>query len=532
MKKRSQGAPPQKKSKGILAEIGSLLQRTALWRYTGVVLGSVYFVFASLITFKYHRILDYGMESDFLFEYVPIAKQVAHGSLPIPLYRGPVYPVLLQAVKAITGDYFTAGLIIGLLAASVTLAFSFALIRKLFKAEIALGVVVLMTVSPYFFMYTYQVGTDMLFGALTTASLFFLLGTAEMNWKRLSVSAVLGALAYLTRYNGIFILSASALILLTNPWKLDWRKRSFSAVLFATVFFAAIAPWGIYCLKEKGSFFYSENKQNIAFDIYAKNQMSREDFFFKGNPFEGMSIPDLVRYNPPMFFGALASNCWNHGVKTVKTQLGWVTGVLALSGLVLLLVRKMTSYQATYLLINLAFFLALSPVHFEIRYPLFMLGGLLTLAVCGVLLVNLNIGKPLVRILSVAALLALVIYTGSNSYATNSVAIGSGPAEVIALSDSFKANVPPEKRGVSVAARKPHIAYYMGLEYVPLPAADSPNELIRQLKEQNVSYLYFGRMEYLFRPQLRGLIDVRQQWPGLRKVATSDQPFSVLYKIE
>jgi hypothetical protein len=209
-----------------------------------------------------------------------------------------------------------------------------------------------------------------------------------------------------------------------------------------------------------------------------------------------------------------------------------VTGALALAGLVLLLLRRMTSRQATYLLINLAFFLALLPVHFEIRYPLFMLGGLLTLAVCGVMLLNLNIGKPLVRVLSVAALIGLVVYTGWNSYTTNRAVIGSGPAEVIALIDSFKAKVPVENRGVSVAARKPHIAYYMGLEYVPLPAADSPSELIRQLKEQNVSYLYFGRMEYLFRPQLRGLIDVRQQWPGLRKIATSDQPFSVLYKIE
>lgn len=101
-----------------------------------------------------------------------------------------------------------------------------------------------------------------------------------------------------------------------------------------------------------------------------------------------------------------------------------------------------------------------------------------------------------------------------------------------AIADWFKANVPPEKRGVSVAARKPHIAYYMGIEYVPLPFVHSPDELIRKLKEQNVNYLYFGPMEFFMRPELKVLIDTRRSWPGLKKIATSNDPSSVLYEIE
>jgi 4-amino-4-deoxy-L-arabinose transferase-like glycosyltransferase len=529
IKKHAKGKPPANKHAWPQTD---RLQQAASWRYTGIVLGALYLIVASLITFRYHRILDFGMESDFLFEFVPLAKSLAEGTLEVGPYRGPVYPILLQAGKVITGDYFTAGLIIGLLAATGTLIVTFSLIRRLFTPEIGLAVGLLLMANPYFFMYSYQLGTDMLFVAFVTSSLYFLLAGGEMNWKRLSASAVLGALAFLTRYNGIAILAVPVLILLINPGKLDWKRRSLAAALFTVVFFVSIAPWGFYSLKEKGSFLYSENQRNIAFEIYGKDQVSREDFFFRGNPFEGMSIPALIKYDPPVFFGTLARNFWQHGVYTFQYLLGWLTSILALAGLVLLLIRKMTPSQATFLLLNLAFFLALLPVHFEIRYPLFMLGALLTLAACGLLLINLNIDNRVARLISVLALIGLVLYTAANSYQINREQIGSGPAEVVAVADWFKDNVPPERRGIAVAARKPHIAYYAGLEYVPLPVASSPNELIQQLKEQKVSYLYIGRMESLNRPQLRGLLDARRSWPGLKKIATSDQPASVLYEIE
>lgn len=515
----------------LFAQIGWLLQKTAGWKYTGVVLGALYFIIAGLVSFHYHKILDFGMESDFLFEYVPSARKIVEGILPIGDYRGPVYPILLSAVNAITGDYFKSGLLISLLAAAVTVALSYGLIRLLFKAEIAFAVAMLLIANPYFFMYTYQVGTDMLFGALVTASLYLFLGSDGMNWKRLSASAALGALAYLTRYNGIFTLVVPILILLSNPWKVDWTRRFLAASLFAVLFIVCISPWGFYCLKEKGKFFYSENRLNIAFDIYGKRQMSHEEFFWKGNPFKSMSITALVGYDPSVFFGTLARNFYNHGTKTLKYLLGWALSALALAGLGLLLVRKVPSRRTIYLLLNLAFFLLLLPIHFEIRYPLFMLAGLLTLSVCGLFLWNLNVGNRFVHG-SVLVLIGLVIYSGWNSYEINRRQISLGPKEVVAIADWFKANVPPEKRGVSVAARKPHIAFYMGVEYVPLPFVDSPEELIRQLKERKVDFLYFGPWEFIMRPELQGLIDPARYWPGLQRIAYTNDPPSVLYELK
>ncbi|MGI8782933.1 MAG: glycosyltransferase family 39 protein [Acidobacteriota bacterium] len=532
-KQRQPSRSPKPKTKRPVRtdSFSGLLSKISGHHFTPVILGISYFFIASLISFRHHQILDYGMESDFLFDYVPLARQITEGHMPIGAYRGPVYPMMLATANAIVGDYFKSGLLLSLLSAAVALAFSFSLIRRLFSGEVAVAVALLMTANTYFFMYTYQVGTDMLFCALVTACLYYLLAGTEMNWARLSVSAVLGGVAYLTRYNGIFILAVPPLILLANPLNLDWRRRLLAAGLFTVMFAACIAPWGLYLLKEKGNFFYSQNSQNVAWEIYGKNLMSREAFFGKGNPFQSMSIGALVRHNPLLFFGTLGRNFWKYGAETAKTLLGWPLAALSLAGLALLLVRKMSSRQASYLLLNVAFFLLLLPVHLEIRYPLFMLAGLLTLAVCGLSLWNLDSGRRL-RVASVLLFVALVVYTFDNSYDINRREIGLGPKDVVIIADWFKANASPEMRGKIVAARKPHIAYYMGLEYLPLPFANSVEELTVRLKELKVGYLYFGAMEYSLRPELRDLIDPTLSWPGLKRITMTDRPLSILYQLE
>jgi hypothetical protein len=125
-----------------------------------------------------------------------------------------------------------------------------------------------------------------------------------------------------------------------------------------------------------------------------------------------------------------------------------------------------------------------------------------------------------------------VLLSGWNSYRINREQIGAGPKEVVEVANWLKNTIPLEKRGKTVAARKPHLAFYAGLDYVPLPLTDSPEELIRKLHEMKVDYLYFGRAEYSFRPQLRALIDTRRVWPGLKIIEVSNSPLSVLYEVE
>jgi 4-amino-4-deoxy-L-arabinose transferase-like glycosyltransferase len=515
-----------------VAKAGRLLHATAHWRYFPAVAGMFYLLVAGAVTVRYHRLLDYGMESDFLFEYVPAAREIASGTLPIPLYRGPVYPLLLAGLGAVTRDYFRAGLLISIVAAAVTVALSCTLIRKLFNAEIALAVAPLMIANPAFFLYTYQVGTDMLFAALVSGCMYLLLTSETLPCTRLALSAMLAALAYLTRYNGIFILAVPFILVLPGFLSRDWPRRAMAGALFAGVFFACITPWGLYCFKQKGRFFYSENQMNIAFEVYGRKESTREEFFWREeNPFRRMSLPRLLLHDPPVFLRALARNFWSHGLNILKYVVGWPMALLAGVGLLLILRGGPTFAQSAYLLLNFAFFLVLLPIHFEIRYPLFLLAALLALAMCGLFLWNRPAAKRW-RPVSSVVLAGLVAYAGVSSYRFNRWQIDAGPKEVLDIAAWLKAHAASEKSGMTIAARKPHIAYYSGLEYAILPLAGSPEELIRILKRQKVRYLYFGPIEDAFRPELGALRDPNSSWPGLKRLVATNDPASVLYEVE
>jgi len=61
--------------------------------------------------------------------------------------------------------------------------------------------------------------------------------------------------------------------------------------------------------------------------------------------------------------------------------------------------------------------------------------------------------------------------------------------------------------------------------------ADTYEELIAKLKENNVDHLYFSTMEASMRRQFQFLLDPRQNHTGLETVVYFDNPPAVLYKL-
>jgi hypothetical protein len=86
-------------------------------------------------------------------------------------------------------------------------------------------------------------------------------------------------------------------------------------------------------------------------------------------------------------------------------------------------------------------------------------------------------------------------------------------------------------KGKTVAARKVHVAYYLDMEFKLMPMADSYEDFIKKLKENNIDYLYFGIVEASFRNDLEFLIDPNSNHPGLEVVVYFNNPPSVLYKV-
>jgi len=124
------------------------------------------------------------------------------------------------------------------------------------------------------------------------------------------------------------------------------------------------------------------------------------------------------------------------------------------------------------------------------------------------------------------------LFTFFKAYSFNSENINSGPVELLTLRDWYQEHVPDSQKGKIVAARKAHVAYYLGMQFKLMPMANSYDEFLKKLREENVDYLYFGIAEAGLRRELQFLIDPKSKHPGLEVVVYFTNPPSVLYRLE
>ncbi|MCW8810475.1 MAG: glycosyltransferase family 39 protein, partial [Ignavibacteriaceae bacterium] len=335
------------------------LEKLISHKYSGIILAGFYLVVVGLISFIFHTVGDYGIETDFFWGYVPSAKDFLSGHLAIDGFRGPLYPMVLGSFGFIIGDFFKTGILIAVLSASFVIYFTFELLKKIFSPIISFFVTILLIVNPVFLQYSYSAGTDMFFNALVAATLFFFFKNKELSYKNLFLAAFFGGLSYLTRYNGIFLISFVFIILFINYWSISWSSRVKSSLLFVLVFIVTFSPWGFYCLSEKGSFFYNENYKNIAFEVYGKGRVSWDDFWFKESS-KITSMSQVVFKDTGRFLSTVLNNVADHFLNDMEKLVGWQLGVFVILGLILLVLsnpfKSLKTPATAYYIVNLFFF--------------------------------------------------------------------------------------------------------------------------------------------------------------------------------
>jgi hypothetical protein len=519
---------PDKKS------ISSIFENYISGKYTGLVIAVFYFVVVGLISFIFHTVGDYGIETDFFWGYVPSAKKFLSGEIPMDAFRGPLYPMILGIFGFIIGDFFQAGIFIAVLSASVLIYVTFELLKKIFSTVISFFVSILLIVNPVFIQYTYSAGTDMFFNALAALTIYFFFKNKELSYKNLILAAIFGGLSYLTRYNGIFLASFVFVILFVNSWNISWIQRIKASIIFAAVFLITFSPWGFYCLGEKGSFFYNENYKNIAYEVYGKGKISWDDFWFSESS-KITSLTEVIFKNTSLFFSTVVANIADHFVNDMEKLLGWQLGVFVILGLALLIIsnpfKKWKTQETGYYLVNLLFFALLLVVFYSERFSLFLIPFYALLAVQPFFIEKYRLKKFIPVKFSYLLMVGLIAFTLAKSYSFNSRNINSGPTELLTLRDWYEENVPQKEKGKIVAARKAHVAYYLDMDFKLLPMADSYGELISKLRESQVDYLYFGIAEAGLRREFQFLIDPKGDHPGLEVVVYFKDPPSVLYRV-
>src|SRR5262245_35846400 len=213
--------------------------------------------FAILICFTHFLVLaylarqhpfgTYATETDFYQLFAPDAERILSGKFPQNTFQGPGYPaaiVLIAKLTGSTGDLFTAGKWFSVICAVSCGWLIFILFSRLFNPLAGVGAQLIAVASGEFPQYSIQAATDVFFLLLCLAAMTVFLGEKFTVRWRATVSGVLAGAAYLTRYNGLFLVATFLIgILVFDHYRQRLGERIVTGGLFLAFFLLAASPW-------------------------------------------------------------------------------------------------------------------------------------------------------------------------------------------------------------------------------------------------------------------------------------------------
>lgn len=484
------------------------------------------------ISLFFHKYPDFGVETDFLGWFVKVAQGYREGNIIIDYYRGPIYPVLLLLIGIFVADLFKAGIILSVLAASVTVYFVYKTTFLLFYSnKFSLVVVLLIISNKYFFEYTYLAGTDMVFVAFLSFAIYFILSIERITWKKIIILALITSLVYHTRYNGIFLIPAISTYIIFNNGilKSNIKNKVLMIFLYLSIFVVTLIPWSFVCYKVEGKFTCNDNYYNVAYDTLEKDQMSWDEFWFGGGKLKYTSFVDVIQKNPQKLITSIGRNAIGHMQFDLTTIVGLYVGLLGIVGLIVVLIKEKNKKTLVYSLINLFYFSSLWIVQSNARYSLFLIifYSIFAVYIFSVLLKagKNNIAHKVIKLLFVVLLIINILY----SFKYNQEKI-EGRVEILQIAELFR-NQGINFYGEKITARKPHIAYELGMDIYQFPVVDTYEELLAELHGNKVKYLFFGEEEASRRPNLAYLDDPTNDPEGLELIVYTANPKQVIYEV-
>jgi len=469
-----------------------------------------------------HRIGDYMAETDFYGAYAQGARLIEHGRLEPSRYGviGPGYEVLLGLVGFVIPHLFFAAEFLSLAATLATLGFWFAILRRLLDARVALVAAALYAVNTFVFRYGYSATTDAVAVAIQSAALWLLF--ARTGPRGALAAGLIAALAFLTRYNAVYLLPAGILAIAMRPS----GRRVALGLRFLAGFFAPVVPWVLFSLSQ-GSRFSFQLHHNVAYEVFARAKGIPWDDYQRYMQPQFHNLWDVIRKDPGAVFSRMAFNVVDHLRDDGGKLLGpWIAAVVVAGAAIFALDRRARGL-APALVAGALLFLSLVPAFYSERYSLALVPFYAALG-------GLAFGSPVMALKSGGVwwktlLLAFPIgFAIRANVAHQKFAVSQLPVEILDAAQTLHELARPGDR---VIARKPHVAFHAGVEAAPFPFADSLPDLARQVDRLHARWLFFSWPEAETRPAFWHLLDTSGVVPGLtvRRV-TSPHP-AVLYEV-
>ena len=474
----------------------------------------------------------YFVETDLLGEYIPAARAIAAGLLdPSHLaFHGPGYPLMLAGLAPLLGgDYWLAARLLSALSTGCAAWLAFALVRRFAGRAVALCALAGLLANPAFLRYGVEAGTDAPALALSLAAT---LGVLVASAPGVLLGAGLAAaVAILTRYNAAFLVPAATLVLLARP-----GRRS-SLAWYAVGLALPLGAWLAVSARSAGGAPPDQNYLNLAYELYGRDLPWDRFVAEVGSRFH--SLGDVLRFAPAKAAGRLAWNLGGHFARDLRELLPIWLGILAGPGALLAARRRGWGPPLVHAALCA---LALAPVFYSTRFALYLLP--FYLAGAGALLFEwpetlgawwrrpdgLPAPAP-PRAWAVG--LAVLLLAGSAYVAVFQLHsnLADAPRETRLAGEELR------RRGLAggrIMARKPHVAYFARMDYVPMALSPSLGDLLARARAASVGYLFYSGIEKLQRPEYAVLSDSGLVLPGLQQVAyraLGGQRFYAVYRV-
>jgi Flp pilus assembly protein TadD len=494
------------------------------------VLLALFAIVLLYVSLALHTTPFYFVETDLLGDNVPTAEALRHGeAAPVHFqYKGPGYPLLLAVASPLVGnDYYLAARLLNVASAVIGAWFAFLLFRSFMGSAAGLFVLVGLALNPVYVRAAIEAGTDApAFAFSITATYLVLRG--QTAWAPL-LGGLLTGYAILIRYNFAFLVLAAIPVLFTRS------PRVRAAALYGMGLVVPVGAWLLANWKLTGHPLTNLNYLNFAYSIYG--QGTPWDLFWSDAADRFHSLWDVVRFDPPLvasYIGTIIATRW---LTDIRELLPLWLGVFAIGGVGLIWLRRpgwggvLLHFALCYLVLVSVFY---TPRFFLYLIP-FYLGG-----AAAILLLLRKPGEetPLprsqsrpargVRTARLVVAGTLLAFSGNLAVSQMRLLLDSAPHEARSGGVFLKAYGQP---GEKVMARKPHAAYFAGMEYVPMPLVRSVTEIIDRGRQSEVDYLYFSGLESNLRRELQFLNCPGVNLPGLKQVHFGVMPVNRYFSI-
>ena len=464
---------------------------------------------------------DYGVETDFYGDFAFYAREWIAGRPSLMNgFRGPLYYIVLGLAGSLTRDLFVAAKLLSLVSAAIVIRVACALLRRLHGSSAAIAGGLLMVSSATFVGSSYRACSDLFYAIFFTGTVFFLLANEDTSIRDWALSGFLAALAYLTRYNGAVLVPAAlgvALIRLRPMRCIPSRLLAFLGI-WALV----VAPWALYVWHQTGNPFWSSAVKNVAIEVYSGDANRAQTGGF-ASAVSVTSLRDVWSICPKQFLTTLTGNLGSHLWSDARELTGLPWAILACIGFVIGFRSWRNRRSMALAWIGFLTHASLAIVFYNARFMLTLLmfwaaalGSGVTGAATflGNRLAWLRTGRTARRnvagirsrwiVLAPLVILSL-IFTIRGIVASQNVGNRGGmPIELLDLARKARQTGARFGPDTPIAARKPHIGYYLGAPVVSIPPG-----LIENLRKSGIHYLLVSGSEARVYPALSLLWDPR-----------------------